>query len=392
MIRGAFLNKQVANVRLMQKINRLKVLNSLIQNPSISKPAISEMTGLSKASVTNIISFLLEKGLVCEMGREVTDKIGRKAVMLKFCATNYNLVCVNITREGVGVYLTTLDGEVISSRIHNAPNLTSQMALSIVKEEIHSVISNSDSQKILAVGISVSALLMPDGTLAVSSKFRWDNVDFKGEIQKEINKPVFVMDTSSAKAYYCSLSDNEKINSMLFVDLKDGVGAVNFYKGHINKSIIGEIGHTTVEKDGDMCFCGNRGCLETMCSIERVCEQYQKSGKGNNLDDVINGFEKGDKTATELLTKTGEYLGIGIANAINIINPNKVIINKGEWQKSGFVLETAVNEAKKRAFSAISGKISFETADIDDIMTVKGMSKSLCESIFDVDFHGDIFD
>jgi predicted NBD/HSP70 family sugar kinase len=178
---------------------------------------------------------------------------------------------------------------------------------------------------------------------------------------------------------------------MLFVDLVDGVGAVHFFGGHLNRTIICEIGHTTVEKDGDECFCGNRGCLEIMCSLERASEQYKKSGKGKNIDDVIKGYESGEKTAVALLNRAGEYLGIGMANAVNVLNPDAVIINAGQYQNCKGVLEVAIDEAKRRIFSALSDRIEFKTTEIDDSMMIKGMAQNLCECIFDINFDGDIF-
>ena len=75
------MNGQVGNVHLMQKLNRLKVLSCIRKNPYVVRPAVAEQTGLSLASITNIVSFLIEKGLVVETGLENAERIGRKAVL-----------------------------------------------------------------------------------------------------------------------------------------------------------------------------------------------------------------------------------------------------------------------------------------------------------------------
>lgn len=387
------MNSQVGSVQLMQKLNRLKVLSCIRKNPYIVRPAVAEQTGLSLSSITNIVSFLIDKGLVVETGFENAERIGRKAVLLKFCPSEHNLICVAISQNRISVSLTDLDGNQAQSKSFDFSEQTPGDALLKIKRGISSLLSQIDSTRLLGIGVAVSAFVLPDGTLAVSSKLRWDKTDLKGELEKEFGKPVFVMDSSVARAHYCNEhSCGGNMHSMLFVDLVDGVGAVHFYNGHLNSTVIGEIGHTTVEKDGDECFCGNRGCLEIMCSLERVCEQYRKSGKGQSIDDVIKGYENGEKTAAQLLTRAGEYLGIGMANAVNVLNPDAVIINAGQYSRCGAVLGFAVEEARRRVFSALSDNIKFQTADINDQMMIEGMAQSLCESIFDINFHGDIFE
>jgi len=81
-----------------------------------------------------------------------------------------------------------------------------------------------------------------------------------------------------------------------------------------------------------------------------------------------------------------------MANAVNVLNPDAVIINAGQYSRCGAVLGFAVEEARRRVFSALSDNIKFQTADINDQMMIEGMAQSLCESIFDINFHGDIFE
>ncbi|MBE6788422.1 MAG: ROK family transcriptional regulator [Ruminococcaceae bacterium] len=387
------MNSQVGSVQFMQKLNRLKVLSCIRKNPYIVRPAVAEQTGLSLSSITNIVSFLIEKGLVVETGFENAERIGRKAVLLKFCPSEHNLICVSVSQSRISVSLTDLDGNAIRSKAYEYSGSGFDDAFCKIKKGITQLVSESGSEKVLGIGVAVSAFFLPDGTLAVSSKLKWDKTDLKGKLEKEFKKPVFVMDSSVARAHYCNEhSCGGNMHSMLFVDLVDGVGAVHFYDGHLNRSVIGEIGHTTVEKDGDECFCGNRGCLEIMCSLERICELYRKEGRGESLEDVIKGFGSGDKTAKELFESAGEYLGVGMANAVNVLNPDLVIINAGQYQKCEAILDYAVKEAKRRVFSALSDNIKFQTDDITESMMIEGMAQSLCESIFDVDFHTDIFE
>lgn len=386
------MNKQVGNVQLMQKINRLKVLDCIRRNPGIVRPAVAEQTGLSLSSITNIVSFLIEKGLVSETGFENADRIGRKAVLLKFCPSAYYLICVTLSTHRITTALTDLDGRRLEVSESVFSDQTADEALRQIQRDIAVLLARCEAQRVLAIGIAVSALVLPDGSVAVSTRLHWDRPDLKTELSQKFQKPVFITNTSVARAHYCNQNTcGGHMHSMLFIDLMDGVGAVHFYDGHCNRSVLGEIGHTTVEKDGDACFCGNHGCLEIMCSMERVVAQYRAAGKGEDLTDVKNGSLVGEPVAVRLLQRAGEYLGIGIANAVNVLNPDTVVLNAGQYLQCPQVLDKAIETARLRTFSALAAHVTFETTDISDAMMTEGMAQSLCECIFALDFHGDIF-
>ena len=104
------MTKQVANVQLMQKMNRLKVLNYVRKHPDCSRPEISRETGLSLASITNVTSYLLEIGILSENGTEIVGRVGRKSTLLRFSKDAYTLVCVFLSEDYINIYVTDLLG------------------------------------------------------------------------------------------------------------------------------------------------------------------------------------------------------------------------------------------------------------------------------------------
>ena len=110
------INEAIGNVQLMQKINRLKVLNYIRQNTGVARPEIAKNTGLSPSSVTNIVTYLLDKKLVVETGRVDTKEVGRKATLIKFNPLAANVVSVNIEINKIIIALTDLDGNIIRKR------------------------------------------------------------------------------------------------------------------------------------------------------------------------------------------------------------------------------------------------------------------------------------
>ena len=101
---------QVANVQLMQKMNRLKVLNYVRQHPDCSRPEIARETGLSLASITNITTYLLDIGILSESGTETVGRVGRKSTLLRFSKDAYSLICIFLSEDYINIYVTDLLG------------------------------------------------------------------------------------------------------------------------------------------------------------------------------------------------------------------------------------------------------------------------------------------
>jgi N-acetylglucosamine repressor len=188
--------------------------------------------------------------------------------------------------------------------------------------------------------------------------------------------------------------------NIIFLDLTMGVGIINFYKNEINESVIGEIGHTTVKKDGPLCFCGNRGCLEVMCSVDTIvdkCNRLLQQGRCLLLKDliekkntpityeaIIEAFNIGDDDVRNVLTECGQYLGIGIANIINIFNPKRIIINGHQLLKTEYIYKTAIDEANSRAYEQFTKDLKYEKVNIDADRAITGVSLYVTDRLFDL--------
>ena len=107
------IDNAVGNVQLMQKINRLKVFDVIRQKGPLARPEISRITGLSSSSITNIVTHLLEKNLVAEVGTVETKEVGRKATLIKFNPSAMKVISIDIESSNVYLALTDLGGEII---------------------------------------------------------------------------------------------------------------------------------------------------------------------------------------------------------------------------------------------------------------------------------------
>jgi N-acetylglucosamine repressor len=395
---------EIGNVQLMQKINRLKVLDSLRLKGPAARPEIAKLTGLSPSSITNIISYLFEKKLVTEVGPVESKEVGRKATLIRFNPAAWNIISIDIEIARFNIALTDLDGNIIRIKeVYLDKLLKDYEILNAIKKEISLLITDNGpgTAAMAGIGIAVSGVTKDDEKLVISTSLKWRGLSLKEYFEKSFGILVYVQNNSRTKAISeLRKSGRELGRNIIFLDLSVGVGIINFFEQRINDAVMGEFGHTTVKKDGPLCFCGNRGCLELMCSEEAVIEQCSERLRAEqclvladilkeqnvslSYDSILEADTKGDKDVHDILRECGEYLGIGIANIINIFNPDKIIINGDALLKSEFIYQTAIAEVHERAYEHFTPSVKIEKVNVTDEQAIKGVSLYVADKLFDL--------
>lgn len=383
------MSKQVGNVQLMQKMNRLKVLNFIRKNPDTSRPMIAAHTGLSLASITNVTSYLLDAEFLKESGMETVERVGRKSTLLKFCSDSYGLVVAILSDKEMSVSYTTLEGVSKVSKKYSTDDMKSDEVIELTYSVIKDIVNECGAEKTLAIGVHFSGLVLDGSRFVFSSSMRWKEIDIREKLQNDMGIPVFVENISRIRAvgYACSHKDSFSKN-MVFVDLENGIGAVRISNGLVKNSVLGEIGHTTVERNGIECFCGNRGCLDAMCSLERLQSLYAaKSGdKDATVSDITSLYYKNDDDASYAIRECSEYLGIGFANLVSVFHPSVLVINRGQFEHCSPLISEAVDEMNRRAYNALIQDMEVRYISIDFKQTLKGAAYEMCDRIFDISF------
>ena len=395
----------IGNVQLMQKINRLKVLNLVRQRGSAARPEIARITGLSSSSVTNIVGFLLEKRLLVETGTIEKRDVGRKATLLKYNPAACTVVCIDVGADRIHISLTDLSGTPrVAKEIRLDHPLLDKEMLDLVRREVALIVEEgrtSEHEGIAGIGIALSGLVLNDDRLIVSSSLHWKGLSLKQYFEEQSGLPVFVQNSSLTKAHWRLRQEmDETEHHVVFMDLAMGVGIVDFYNGQFNEAVIGELGHTTVQKDGPACFCGNHGCLELMCSVEAVlgqCRAALGQGRCSTLRQILDGraapldfadvraaAAAGDPDVASILKTCGEYLGIGLANVINLFNPQRIVLNGDVLLTEDSIYRTAVAEARSRVNELFAQSVQFEKVDIGPEESIRGIALYLADRLFEL--------
>ncbi|MFQ5453620.1 MAG: ROK family protein [Candidatus Zixiibacteriota bacterium] len=200
----------------------------------------------------------------------------------------------------------------------------------------------------------------------------WEGIEIGKILKERLNIPIWVDNDVNAMALAESRFGAARgAKTVVCVTIGTGIGGGVIIDGkvyHGSTTSASELGHMTINYNGDKCSCGNFGCLEVYCSsqamIERTKHKLNKEITQTfkdilecNLENLtikklFAALKKGDNTAVEVINETAVFLGIGLAGIVNLLNPEVVVIGGGVIDGGGGFLEAVSDEIKKRAFSS----------------------------------------
>jgi glucokinase len=240
------------------------------------------------------------------------------------------------------------------------------------------------SKDIFGIGIAAAGLIDRDEGIVLYSPNipQLTSIRLKDKIQERYDSCVILENDANAAAYGEGVVGSGKdYKDFVILTLGTGIGGGVV----INKRLLpiaAEIGHMTIVSNGNLCACGNTGCLEAYASATAIVSKaisMVEKGEDSLLRRLYNGnFYKitsediyaaameGDSLSRSILKDAGKYLGIGIANIMNIFSPEAIIVLGGLSKAKNIYLDTAISEASKRAIKAISEKIKVLQSQIED--------------------------
>lgn len=387
-------------------INKTVILNVIKEHAPISRTEIARITEFSGASVTKFVNDLMKMGLVREDGWE-DSKGGRRPVLLKLVPESRFAIGVDLGAANLRVVVVNLEAKIITkitkkTRADEGKEKVFKRMITAIYEAIDT--SKVDKSKIKGIGIGISGIIDHKRGICLFCPHikGWENVPAKKLLEEEFGVEVSVDDSARTMAlaeHWCGLA--QKIENFIFVNVGIGVGSSIFINGQIyrgSRGTAGELGHTTIDKNGPRCMCGNRGCLETLISgpsITRRAKESLEEGVVSLISKMVNddltkitpeivaqAARKGDKLAFNIMEKTGEYLGIGIANAINLFNPELVIIGAGISGAGDLFLDTLKRTVKARALHTASTSVEIKLSELGDTTAALGAAILILKNIF----------
>ncbi len=343
-------NRNSVDHATMRDMNLALILNNIHLYAPLSRAALAAKTGLNKATVSSLVRDLLNAGWVREVGIDNSvSEVGRPAINLEPNPEAGYFIGAEIGANFISVIIANFAIEIVSRRYESTDKLFNQAAILerfiYLLQESHDQIVRS-GKVIFGIGIGVPGLVdVSSGKLLIAPNLGWHEVELRHIVQNVLDGPVFIANEANLAALGESyFGAGQDINFMLYVSSGVGLGGGIVSNGRLMEGatgFAGEVGHMIVDRDGPPCNCGSHGCWETVAGEAALINRIHNS-VSNKLDSWIAGIsdespdrvtlslivkaaDNNDPLALAALEETGEWLGIGIASLMNILNPQRVV-------------------------------------------------------------------
>ena len=386
-----------------KKQNHIAILKEIRKQDMITKTDLVDKVHLTSVGVGNIVGELIEAGIVREAGYG-ESRGGRPPVLYTMEWDSVYVIAVVFGVKHISVSLVNLRGDIKENVTWDTESDT---IIDRVFELIDYVLRNSSIKRGKILGIGVSAPGPIDDTnrviLTPPNLTGAKNLDIAQLLEERYQlATVLEVDANAsalAEQWFGRVNPNEDI---LYVFNDQGLGGgliidSKIYKGYGNSA--GEIGHMAIDIDGPACSCGNYGCLETLSSgiaiqhkvkakIRRASPTtltpYYENGKDNiTLELIAEHANAGDSIAIQTFEEAARYLGIGVANVINLFAPDQVVFGGRVIELFPETIQIAEQVAKARSFSPLSKKIKFEQSSFNNHSSMVGAAATIQQKLFD---------
>jgi predicted NBD/HSP70 family sugar kinase len=365
-------------IRDVSRGNRSRVLRELYFRGPTSRPHLSRETGLSPATVANIVNELSGEGIVLEAGVD-EPLVGRPSAILKVNPAYGFFVGVDLGETQVQVELFDLTLAKLAAAVYplraaqNEPATAVGLIVRGVRQVLEAVgVADGD---VLGIGIGVPGIVEQAAEVSVHvPSWGWQEAPLLAMLDEQLAIPIFLDNGANAMAQAeVWFGAGRGYQSLAVLLVGTGVGAGLFaegglYRGSTNSA--GEWGHTIIERGGRRCRCGRTGCLEAYVGAPAIIRRFREvepdSPRVDSDDDMqtivalLEAAKEGDRTADAVIAETAELLGEGIANLVNLFNPELVVL--GGWvgvRLGGYMLPTIKRVVESGALPA-----SLRTAQI----------------------------
>lgn len=282
------------------------------------------------------------------------------------------------------IALVSEDGEIVQKvKMPSSEN---------IEESLHGSIRTLLTEGVMGIGLGVAGLIdRQKGTVIESPNLPGiEALDIAGTLRTTFSLPVFLENDANAAAMGEKwMGQGSTFRNFLLLTLGTGIGGGIIYN-HVLMDVPAEIGHMSIMANGDRCSCGSYGCLEVYASARAILSRattalengaesaLRECCKGNiyklTPEDIYMAALEGDTLSREILREAGRYLGVGIANLINVFSPDAIILAGGLIGAWNIFIQEAIKEASRRTFRHLLEKVSILPSSLGDDAGILGAS------------------
>ncbi len=389
-----------------RELSILQLIHSGMNN---SRLELARQADLSPSSITAIVQRLINKGLVVE-SEPMTSLLGRRPIPLQIRKDAAYLVGLDLGSFYLRVVITDMNGEMVyKSQTRTEMNVGRDRVLEKTFLCIHQAIRESriPQKSVKGIGIAHSGVIDSEAGIVLSyprpgQMAEWKNVPLRDIFQREFSLPCLLEDgVRTATIAESRYGAGRELDNFIYIDVGMGIGAGIFLDGKIYRGAggkAGEFGHITVDEDGPLCSCGNNGCLEALASSAAIIQQVRtaidagidsriRELAGGDLDNVsieliAQAANFDDSLAYRVLQKSASYIGIGLANLVNLLNPKVLIFGGALFREIPQLVADPVRRIiKQRSLERSAHEVELKVSTLGGEASALGAARLIAERI-----------
>ncbi len=396
------------NQSLLKDINRKKIMRVIYDRNESSRAEIKNLIKQDGKTVTNITNSLIRDGLIMPRGYSVFTGGRRRELLILNPSYGYIIGIYLDVNFLIGIVTDFQSRVLLRERIPVSPTESKASLVSKIRKTIDFLVKTQKipHEKILGIGLVASGFYnQEEGKWLLSvNNLHWKDVPIVSLLQTQWTCPIYLEDCSRALALgekWFGIAKNKE--NFICLDIGEGIGCAivqesRLYRGSTN--FAGELGHTVVVPDGDLCSCGKRGCLESVasgwalvkkvkCLIDNgaktlVLDLCKGDREAIEADMIFQAAHHGDRVATDLLNTASKYLGMAIANMINLLNPELVIFSGHFSTSEDFSLLSLKDKIKVYAMPQSFAKVEIATSQLGEEAAVLGATTLVHDRFFHI--------
>lgn len=322
--------------------NRALVLQELYRPGRMSRADLARAVGLTRVTISDLISDLIDEGLVVELGQRSDHRPGKPATLLDINRRGFAIVALDLSYDSLfrGV-VTDLDGTVLHRDQEEVRGLLGDAAVEATATLLDRLI-DAAAVPVLGVGVGSPGIVDEHGTIVTAPNLGWMDVPLRAVLADRTGLPVIVAnDANAAVLGERTFGAGEDLDHTMLIRVGRGVGSGLIVGGQLVRgahAASGEIGHVVVGTDGGTrCACGKDGCLETWLAIPKLRER---------LADAPNPAARED-----VLREAGERLGIALSPVVGALNLAEVVLSGPLDVLDGTLLDSAAETIRNRTMA-----------------------------------------
>ncbi|GAA6182031.1 MULTISPECIES: ROK family transcriptional regulator [unclassified Shimia] len=345
-----------------REIGRRVLFGEIRRHQRIPRIRLSEQTGISRATVTTITAELLREGLIEEVTSDSQDKDsrrGRPKVNLKVRGGARLIAGAKISKQTISLVLLDFEGRQLAEHeadldkaVFDADALAALLAqlVDVLAQKVGLGLAD-----VSGLGVGIAGIVdAPNGFVHWSPSLTSRNVAFGPVLEAELGIPVFLDNDANLVAMAeKSFGLGQGHSDFIVVTIESGVGMGIVIGGEIYRGTRGsgaEFGHTKVQLEGALCRCGQRGCFEAYVADYALLREASIVGGDMaqwKVDDVLAAAKDGHAMAASIVKRSGSMFAMGLANIVNIFDPELIILAGEQMQSSHLYAEEVIDAMRK---------------------------------------------